>query len=135
DTMVAHHGDVVIGVDFCQETVERQQAVGRNVILGDPTDPDFWERATPEEDGQDRVKMVILAMPKHAANLAAAKFLRQLEYENVIVTTANYEDQVAELQETGVNGAFDFRTEAGIGLAEEAHQLLEEHLLRQQRTG
>ncbi|MDJ0989819.1 MAG: cation:proton antiporter [Desulfobacterales bacterium] len=130
DTMVEHHGNVVIGVDFCQETVERQKATGRNVILGDPTDPDFWERATPEEDAQDRVKMMILAMPKHAANLAAAKFMRKLDFNDVIVTTANYEDQVAELEKAGVNGAFDFRTEAGIGLAEEAHQILEEHLLR-----
>ncbi len=132
DTMVAHHGDVVIGVDFCLENVERLKTTGRKVILGDPTDPDFWERIRSREDGQ--VKMSVLAMPKNAANLAAVKYLRGHDFKNVIVTTANYEDQVAELQEAGVDGAFEFRTEAGIGLAEKAHVILEEHLIRQQRT-
>ena len=135
DTMVAHYGDVVIGIDFCREVVERQKATARRVTLGDPTDPDFWERARPANtDRKGRIKMAVLAMPKHAANLAAAKFMRQMGFENVIVTTAHYPDEIPELREAGADAAFDFRTEAGIGLAEEAHLMLEEHLLRQQRT-
>ena len=34
----------LIGVDNDSPTVERQVAEGRNVIQGDPTDLDFWER-------------------------------------------------------------------------------------------
>jgi predicted Kef-type K+ transport protein len=135
DTMVQHHGDVVIGVDYSRATVEQQKAAGRRVILGDPTDPDFWERAGrgPVEE-EERIKLVLLAMPRNAANLAAAKYIRGLDWGGVIVTTANYEDQVPDLEGAGVDGAFDFRTEAGIGLAEQAHRLLEEHLIRKQQA-
>ncbi|MDJ0990813.1 MAG: cation:proton antiporter [Desulfobacterales bacterium] len=130
DTMVEHHGDVVIGVDYCHEIVEQQKATGRKVVLGDAADPDFWERARPNNDNRDRIQMIILAMPKHAANLAAVKFLREGDYQDIIVTTANYEDQLPKLREAGADGAFDFRTETGIGLAEKAHELLEHHLIR-----
>jgi hypothetical protein len=128
---------VVIGVDFCREAVDRHLAAGRNVILGDPTDPDFWERTPngPQDEVEGRrIKMAVLAMPKHAANLAAARFMRQLDFKEVIVTTAHFEDEIPELEAGGVDGAFDFRTEAGIGLAEQAQQLLEKHLLRKQHA-
>jgi predicted Kef-type K+ transport protein len=136
DAMVERCGDMVIGVDFCRATVDRQRATGRNVILGDPTDPDFWERATlgRRDDNERPINMAMLTMPKHAANLAAAKFLRRIEFSGVVVTTAHYEDEIPELEAAGVDGAFDFRTEAGIGLAEQAHELLEEHLIRRQRA-
>jgi predicted Kef-type K+ transport protein len=135
DAMVERCGDMVIGVDFCRATVDRQRATGRNVILGDPTDPDFWERATlGRRDNERPISMAMLTMPKHAANLAAAKFLRRIEFRGVVVTTAHYEDEIPELEAAGVDGAFDFRTEAGIGLAEQAHELLEEHLIRRQRA-
>jgi predicted Kef-type K+ transport protein len=134
DTMVEHYGDVVIGVDFAREAVEAHCAAGRHVILGDPTDPDFWAR-TPAGRQADRTpfKLVMLAMPKHAANLAATRFIRQMDYKNVIVTTAHYDDEIPELVAAGADCAFDFRTEAGIGLAEQAHEYLETYLLRQQR--
>ena len=132
DTMVEHHSDLVIGVDFCRDVVEQQKTTGRNVILGDPTDPDFWARTrTADGTPRENIKMILLAMPKHAANLAAVQFLRQMGFEALIVTTANYEDQIPELKEAGVDAAFDFRTEAGIGLAEKAHELLECQLIRQ----
>jgi predicted Kef-type K+ transport protein len=135
DAMIERCGDVVIGVDFCRENVDRQCANGRNVILGDPTDPDFWARAKLSRGDEKRpIKMAMLTMPKHAANLAAAKFLRRINYSGVIVTTAHYGDEIPELVAAGVDGAFDFRTEAGIGLAEQAHDLLEEHLIRKQHA-
>nr|MDJ0668831.1 NAD-binding protein [Desulfobacterales bacterium] len=134
DTMVEHYGDVVIGVDFAHDTVEVHRAAGRNVILGDPTDRDFWERTAPDgQESEDKIKMVLLAMPKHAASLAAAKFLRSYGYKDLIVTTAHYEDEIPELEEAGADRAFDFRTEVGIGLAEQAQELLIERVLIEQR--
>nr|MBL0716155.1 cation:proton antiporter [Desulfobacterales bacterium] len=135
DAMVERCGDVVIGIDFSQETVARHRRAGRNVILGDPTDPNFWERTEPaQKDKEDRVKLAMLTMPKHPANLAAARFLREIDYEGLIVTTAHYEDEIPELENAGVDGAFDFHAEAGIGLAERAHEYLEESLIRKQRA-
>ncbi len=134
DTMVEHYGDFVIGVDFAHDTVEAHRAAGRNVILGDPTDPDFWARTRPGlQRDRKPFKLVMLTMPKHAANLAAARFIRQLGYQNMIVTTAHYEDEIPELVAAGADRAFDFRTEAGIGLAEEAHAYLETYLIKMQR--
>ena len=134
DALVERHGDVVIGVDFAHDTVEAHRQAGRNVILGDPTDRDFWARTAPDgEESEDKIKMVMLAMPKHAASLAAAKFLRRYGYENLIVATAHYEDEIPELEKAGADRAFDYRTEVGIGLAEQAEELVIERGLIEQR--
>ena len=125
DAMVERHGDVVIGVDFAHDAVEAHRQQGRNVILGDATDIDFWERATPDDpDAEDEIKLIMLTMPKHAAHLAAVKFIRQTGFKHMIVTTAHYEDEIPELEKAGADRAFDYRTEVGIGLAEQAEELV-----------
>ena len=60
DTLRAHFGDTVIGLDSDPEKVAANHEAGRNVILGDATDSDFWERVQP---GGIRLVMLTLLVP------------------------------------------------------------------------
>jgi len=129
DAMVEQYGEVVIGVDFDHETVQRHQNAGRNVVFGDPTDPDFWALARPT----GIMRLVMLAMPKQVANLAAAQQVRSKGFASMIAATARYDDEIRDLEQAGVDAAFNFYNEAGLGFADHANELLEKRLLKPHR--
>ena len=111
------------GIDNDPEVVARHVELGRNVVKGDPTDFDFWDRVS----RQHTVKVAMLALPNHQANLAAATEIRKFEERRgdvLLTATARYEDQIAELKEHGVDEAFDLNTEAGQGYAHLVRKLL-----------
>jgi glutathione-regulated potassium-efflux system ancillary protein KefC len=64
-------------------------------------------------------------MPKHQANLSAARHLVEIDFPGLISAIAHFDDQVAELKEAGVEAAFNFYNEAGLGFAEHAWKVLE----------
>ncbi len=106
------------------------QQAGRNVIHGDPTDLDFWERADAEStDGEDdKIRLALLAMPKFSANIEAAELITQYGFKGIIAASARFDDEVSALQEAGVHAAFNFFGEAGAGLAEAAYEKLEHQM-------
>jgi len=116
DEMRSRQGDIVIGVDFDQEVVENHRAAGRNVIRGDATDIDFWART--RMSGRGKLRLVMLAMPDHAANMQAVRELHGNKFGGIIAATAQFDDQIEELKEAGVHGAFNFYAGAGHGFAE-----------------
>jgi predicted Kef-type K+ transport protein len=120
DAMTARYGDVVVGVDFDHATVQRHCKADRNVVFGDPTDPDFWVRTRPDR----KVRLAMLAMPKQAANLAAARQVRANGFAEMIAATALFDDEIPQLIEAGVDKAFHFYSEAGLGFADHAGELL-----------
>ena len=63
DDMRRRHGEVVIGFDFDEETVKKHFEAGRKVILGDPTDHDFWAKI---HRGREKIQMVMLTLPATA---------------------------------------------------------------------
>ena len=123
DDMRARHGELVIGADLDPDKVKEHQAAGRNVILGDATDLDFWARAFP--DSRSKIRMIILAMPKHAANMNALKELAQRQFDGKIAATALFDDEVEELKQAGAHTAYNIYAEAGFGFAEHICQTLE----------
>jgi predicted Kef-type K+ transport protein len=121
--MQARHGDLVVGIDFDSDQVKKHQAAGRNVILGDATDLDFWARA--KIGGQGKLRLVMLAMPNHAANMQAVNALGTKKYTGLIAAAAKFDDEVAELKQAGVHAAFNFYAEAGFGFAEHVCKALD----------
>lgn len=113
DAMRERHGETVIGLDYDLATVKEQQKAGRNVILGDATDPDFWARIP----GGGSIRLVMLAMPNHTANLFAAKRIAEKGFTGVVAATAQFEDEISELEKEGVQAAFNLHAEAGAGFA------------------
>jgi len=126
DEMRRRRGDSVIGVDFDPEVVHRQRGSGRNVILGDPTDHDFWERV---ETSRSKIRLVLLAMASHQANLTAVRRIRGAGFNLSIAATAQYEDEIEILQEAGADAVFNFYAEAGFGFAEHVCNRLDERNL------
>jgi predicted Kef-type K+ transport protein len=116
DALVGDLGDRVAGVDVDPDIVQRHVDSGRNVVRGDPTDLDFCERVINE----GKLKRAMLALPNHQANLVAAGELSSLKhkFDLMVTATAKHDDQVQELEENGVDAAFNLYAEAGQGYAD-----------------
>lgn len=121
DEFVRRLGEVVLGVDRMDEAVIVNKKAGRRVIRGDALDRDFWERLRLRPG----IELALLAMSDHAANLEAARRVRQFLPGIRIAATARYPDQVGELRDAGVEVARNLYGEAGQGLANDAADLLE----------
>ncbi len=109
----------VIGFDRDPVAVAIHQEAGRNVLLADATDSDFWERVSVKEN----IDLVVLAMPKHGANVHAARTLKRHAFEGVVTATGKFDDEVKELRELGLDTAFNLYSEAGSGFADHVAQV------------
>jgi len=108
------YGDCVIGIESDFSRVEEHVQAGRHVLHGDATDSDFWQRLA---DQPRKCKVVILAMPEHRANMYALERIRDGGFKGYVAALAKFEDQAAELEESGANIAFNMYGEAGTGFA------------------
>ena len=106
----------VVGVDMDPARISKHHDAGRNVVMGDGTNPDFWSRA---RGLAQQLEWVILTMPVHQANLAAAQRLRELGYTGRIASTTKFRDEVTALEACGVEFAFKIYAEAGAGFAKD----------------
>ena len=122
-TLEAQYGKVVLGVDRSPDTVTRQVAQGRNVIHGDPSDIDFWERT----QGPCNIRVAVLAMPGHGAILTAIDEIRSRDFGCSIAAVASKHDQLIELEEAGASASYNFYAEAGVGLARHVINTLEQN--------
>jgi predicted Kef-type K+ transport protein len=108
------HGDTVVGIDFDGELIKRHQAMGRNVLHGDPSDADFWDKIQQRHS----LNLVMLALPNLQANLDALERLREISFPGRVAATAKYPDDEEHLRQRGATEVFNIYTEAGAGFAE-----------------
>ncbi|ELN6932985.1 cation:proton antiporter [Vibrio navarrensis] len=120
DELHSRYGKICLGVEVRDDAAERHREEGRNVIAGDATDPDFWERILDTTN----VKLVLLAMPHHQGNQTALAQLKRRRYSGQIAAIAEYSDQLQVLEESGVDAAFNIYNEAGSGFARHVCQQL-----------
>ncbi len=113
DEFHSRYGKICLGVELREDTAQEHRNEGRNVISGDATDPDFWERIL----DTGNVKMVLLAMPHHQANQIALEQLKKRSFNGQIAAIAEYPDQLDNLLEKGAHAAFNIYREAGSGFA------------------
>lgn len=107
-------GQVVLGIDSEKETIDKHLSLMRNVIHGDATDSDFWERVCFCSD----VHLIIMATSNHSVQMEVIEQLRKFTDKKTIVALSRYDDEIAELKAAGVEEVFNFYSEAGIGYAE-----------------
>ncbi len=112
ETLSDKYGRDVIAVDADPEVVAKHRELGQNVISGDATDRDFWERFRLK-----RIRMVMLTLPRKAENKNVAKHLRQWGFKGTISVAARYEGHVAELEASGVDYAYNYYADAGEAFA------------------
>ncbi len=114
DRMRDFHGETVVGIDFDAELINKHRSIGRNVLHGDPSDADFWDKL--EKDHS--IKLIMLALPNLEANLDALEQLREISFPGRIAATARYSDEEERLRKSGATAVFNIYTEAGTGFAE-----------------
>ncbi len=114
DELEARHPGTTLGIDRSSAAVAKHRAEGRNVALGDASDPGFWEGCVRSE----RVRTMLLAMDDHAASLFAARAVQDLHAGLTVAATARFVDQAEELREAGVADVYDFAREAGTAFAD-----------------
>ncbi len=124
DYLRSKWGNVVLGIDINRDTVERHQAAGRNVTLGDATDADFWARA----ERSRRIKLALLAFPDHESNVTVAHLLHEQGYDLDLASVAHYPDHEQELREAGVHAAYNFYASAGENFAKHVEEQFEDRV-------
>jgi predicted Kef-type K+ transport protein len=118
DELKKSFGREICGVEHAPDRVDFNRAQGRNVILGDACDTEFWLKLQKD----DRLEMVILAMPNHQGNMYAAQQLRNLGFSCSVAAIARFPEEVEELSAIGVCTALNMYEQAGAGLARNALQ-------------
>ncbi len=112
DTLLEKYGDNLLGIDSDLNAVNKNIAEGRNVILGDATDYDFWERLQPGS-----VKLIMLDMPNLKELLAAIKMIKKTGYQGLIAVAVKHNEYIEPLKKAGVDSVFNVYAEAGSGFA------------------
>ena len=113
EAMRRGYGETVVGVDIDPRTVANHRSAGFNVLLGDPSDADFWDRI----DDTNTVELVMLALPNLTASLAVLDQLRAVSFSGRVAATARFHDEIEPLERAGVSVVFDVYEKAGSGFA------------------
>lgn len=114
------YGLSVVGVEHDQARVSALQERGFQVVRADATDGEFWARVR----RAGHVRLAVLAMPFHGANVTALRRLRAAGFEGRVAAIARYDDDVAELQRYGADAVFHLYGAAGAELADHAAEVL-----------
>ena len=123
EVMRERFGDVILGLDSNPDKVAAHHQTGRNVILGDATDSDFWQRVQP-----GKIRLVMLTMSELNANLDMVERLSDSPYDGKIAAVARFPDEVEILEQAGVHLVVDSVTQAGAGFASQVRQQFETEL-------
>jgi glutathione-regulated potassium-efflux system ancillary protein KefC len=110
----------VCGIDVDGERVAVHCNGGRNVIMADAEDPDFWSHID-----LDAVQLIMLAMPNYMDMLVVVKQLHHAGYPGKMAGIARFEDEKIELQAAGIDVVFNYYANAGAGLAEHSLHLID----------
>lgn len=113
DSLRENLGETVVGVDINPETVANHRSAGRNVLLGDPSDADFWDRV----QERHRLGLVLLTLPKIGTSLRVLRRLQEVGFSGRVAAIARYADETEALREAGADTVYNINTEAGSGFA------------------
>lgn len=112
DAMRKMYGEIVLGVDNDAIVIRQHNEQGRKVIQGDATDAEFWD-----ELQTDKVRVVLLDLPKPDECLFAYEQLEANGFKGTVAGTAKYDDEVERLKDAGFDAAYNIYAEAGSGFA------------------
>ncbi len=103
----------VVGVDYDNLVVDMHRECGRNVVIGNGANPEFWDRV----DMSHKLEYAMLVMPDHNAQVATIEQTRNYGFKGKIAASAKYPDELEKLKELGVEAAFNIYAEVGTGFA------------------
>jgi len=121
DALREELGDEVVGLDADPVSAERHRAAGRQVIVGDATDPDFYERLGTASECQ----LVLIGLQSKSEAGTITRLLRETGFKGHIVAMARFPDEIEQLSEAGVDIPRYLHDEMGLGLANSALECLQ----------
>ena len=116
DELQQVYGNELCGVEHTPERVDQNRALGRNIVLGDASDTEFWRKLKKDVN----LELIVLAMPNHQGNIFAVHQLRNLGFDCMVAAIAKYPEEVEELSRLGICTAYNMYEQAGAGLAKQA---------------
>jgi glutathione-regulated potassium-efflux system ancillary protein KefC len=119
--MTKSYGNKVYGVDVDVSHVAKLKKLNYNIIVGDAENIDFWRSIV-----DTRVKLVMLSLPTHGDALLATRWLRTVGFHGQIGAVAKHEDEREALLDAGVDVAFNYYAEVGVGFADHVQLELEQ---------
>lgn len=120
DTLKESTSDIIYGIEADRERVAAHCREGRNAIVADAEDPDFWEQVNFES-----VKLVMLAIPNYLDTLEVVKQIRAVGYKGKTAGAVQHEDEKEKLLAAGLDVVFNLYQKAGVGFADQTIHLLE----------
>jgi len=113
DQLSQLHHKLVVGIDVNIYKVLKHKKAHRHVVLGDPSDADFWDRVK----RMHKLKLVVLTLPNVATTLEVVKMFKEMGYKARLVSIAKFPEDIVALEEAGVDMAANIFSEAGAGFA------------------
>ncbi len=120
DTLKELRGGQIIGLDHDVDVVQTHVDAGRNVVEGDPSDPEFLARL----DMDSQVELILLASGRITADLATIQGLRKRHPERKIAATAAWPEEIEALREAGADFVFSIYADVGSDFARHAFEEL-----------
>jgi glutathione-regulated potassium-efflux system ancillary protein KefC len=115
DRLRAKYGAILIGTDANPDVVKKHQNIGRNAVLADVLDEEFWDSIK-----KAKVRNILLAMHDVEENLAVARLIKDShisgEYHFAVIDRPEQEEM---FKDAGVDTVWNIDIEAGRGFAEE----------------
>jgi predicted Kef-type K+ transport protein len=112
DYMAQKYEGKLLGIDIDIDAIDKHRIEGRNVIIGDATDYDFWQRLKP-----DAVKLILLDMPNLKELLYAVEMIKHTSYKGLVSAAVKHNDCIQPLKEAGADSVYNVYAEAGSGFA------------------
>ena len=104
----------VIGIDFDPELIRKHTDEGRNAVIGNPGDPEFWEKI----NHNPPFELILLALPNLQSNLSALSQICEIASTAQIAAIVGYPDEEEILRSKGVSAVYNIYSDSGAGFAE-----------------
>ncbi|QFU21254.1 cation:proton antiporter [Shewanella eurypsychrophilus] len=114
DELSAKFDGEILGIEHKQELVDYHKEHDRNVVQGDASDTDFWEKL----EHAPNLELVLLAMPHHIGNLFAVEQLQRLNYSGKISAIVQFSEDADALKQSGVHSVYNLYEAAGAGFVD-----------------
>lgn len=120
DTLKDELNKSVCGIDVDKERVVSQLKQGRQVILADAEDPEFWLQADLKP-----IRLIMFATPNYHDTMEILKQLQLVGYQGKTAGVVRYADEEKELLAAGMDVVFNYYTKVGAGFAEQSIHLFD----------
>ncbi len=117
DALAQHYNTALAGLEANPEKAQRHKNAGRRVIVGDATNPDFYEGL---QLPLEPIKMLLVTVTNLNETITIVRLLRGRGFKGHIAAIAEYPDEAEELLAAGVDQPCYLHHQLGIGLAEAA---------------